>query len=58
MKTKYRIVAATKPWHRLDYIIQKKLWWWPFWYEATNHSYSDVEYATKVANRLKTDVRI
>lgn len=55
---RYRIVAATKPWHQLDYIIESKSWWFPFWTQANNRSYRTVEGAKEEVLRLQTSIRV
>ena len=55
---KYKIVAASKPWHKLDYIIVKKSFWFPFWVQANDFSYSSIEIAKKEIIRLKTNIQI
>lgn len=54
----YKIIAATKPWHRSKYVIVKRSWWWPFWVQATNYSYSDIETAKNAAKVLLTNKEI
>jgi len=56
--TQYRIVAATKSWQKSNFIIQKRSWYWPFWVQATDYSYVDIDFCKKVIEILKTNIRV
>ncbi len=36
-ETRYRIVPATAA---IFYHLEKKVWWWPFWFRVLEGSYS------------------
>jgi len=55
--TQYRIVGAKKSYHKSNYVIEKRNWWFPFWVEANDCSYETIDDAKKDVERLLTDVR-
>lgn len=54
-KTKYRVVTD----NYAGYEVQYKLWWWPFWIQASDsegrivNTFFTLEEATKYAKELK-----